>query len=295
MARKRDKAANGDVTWAARAQSLVIVAMLRLPRVLPYNARLASVAWIMGYVFAPLAGYPKRIRANLSYVCPELPETEIRRLCRAVPANVGRTLVEITSPEEFKARLSNTEPIGLGVPELERARATGRPIIAVTGHFGNFDAPRAVLTRLGYNIGALYRPINDPYLDKAFYDALTGIASPIFPRGRKGLAKMVRFLRQGNMLALVMDQYVHGGTKLTFFGKTAPSSLSAAELALRYDALLVTAYGRRKDDGFDVIIEGPIAHSDPATMMQEVNDRLEAQVRGHLDQWLWIHRRWKKG
>jgi KDO2-lipid IV(A) lauroyltransferase len=28
-------------------------------------------------------------------------------------------------------------------------------------------------------------------------------------------------------------------------------------------------------------------------MTQALNDSLEALVRQHLDQWLWIHRRWK--
>ena len=28
-------------------------------------------------------------------------------------------------------------------------------------------------------------------------------------------------------------------------------------------------------------------------MMQAVNDNLEALVRTHMEQWFWIHRRWK--
>ena len=40
---------------------------------------------------------------------------------------------------------------------------------------------------------------------------------------------------------------------------------------------------------------GSIAHSDPVTMTQQINDRLEAQVRQHMEQWFWIHRRWKDG
>lgn len=294
MAKKQNKAQANTVGWLRRAQSIVIMAVLGLPRLLPYDARMASVGWLMAHVFGPLAGYPKRIRANLSYVCPDLPEAEVRRLCRAVPANIGRSLMEILSPQEFKARLAGTDATGPGVPALDEARKAGRPIIAVTAHFGNFDAPRAVVARRGHRIGALYRPVNDPLLDQAFYDALTGIAEPIFPRGRQGLAKMLRFLRQGNMVALVMDQYVHGGSPLTFFGKPAPTSLSAAEIALKYDALLFTSFGIRKGSGFEVVMEAPIAHSDPETMMQEVNDRIEAQVRAHMDQWLWVHRRWKK-
>ena len=51
------------------------------------------------------------------------------------------------------------------------------------------------------------------------------------------------------------------------------------------------------ENGFDfsVLVEEPIQPTDPATMTQEVNDRLEHQIRQHMDQWFWIHRRWKDG
>jgi KDO2-lipid IV(A) lauroyltransferase len=84
------------------------------------------------------------------------------------------------------------------------------------------------------------------------------------------------------------------GAVLQFFGQDALTSLSPAEMALRYNALIVPTYGiRRNDGGFDLLIEAPIPHSTAEAMTQALNDSLETQVRAHMDQWLWTHRRWK--
>jgi KDO2-lipid IV(A) lauroyltransferase len=285
---ERQRAAKGN-PWTRRA----ILALLWVPRILPYWLRLAVIAFIMARVFAPIAGYDRRIRENLAYVLPDLPQAEVRRLAISVPANTGRMLGELAAGKPFIDTISRSEMTGPGVGALDAARAAGRPIVVVSGHFGNFDAARCALAQRGHNIGALYRPVDDPALDRIFHDALSRIAAPVFPRGRRGLAQMVKFLRGGNTVAILLDQYVHGGAALEFFGKPAPTSLSAAEMALKYDALLVPVYGIRKGAGFDIIAEEPIPHSTPEAMTQAINDSLEARVRAHLDQWLWIHRRWK--
>ena len=45
---------------------------------------------------------------------------------------------------------------------------------------------------------------------------------------------------------------------------------------------------------FRVEVGAPIPHSDAATMMQALNDDLERLVRDHMEQWFWVHRRWKR-
>ena len=69
------------------------------------------------------------------------------------------------------------------------------------------------------------------------------------------------------------------------------------EQALKYvsDHAGEASYAIRQPDGFDfeITVQQPITHSDPETMTQDVNDGLEALVRQHMDQWFWIHRRWK--
>ena len=71
--------------------------------------------------------------------------------------------------------------------------------------------------------------------------------------------------------------------------------LTPAELARRYDALVVPIAGIRQPDGlsFRVHVGAPVAPDEPRVMMQALNDDLEMLVRRHMDQWFWVHRRWK--
>jgi KDO2-lipid IV(A) lauroyltransferase len=262
---------------------------------LPYRWRVPLCGWVLSRIIAPAAGYRQRIRDNLAHVLPDLPEADIRRIVLAVPDNVGRTIIEIYSGAEFVAHAMRHPLTGGGVAALEEAHKAGRPVILVTGHFGNYDASRAALIARGYRVGALYMPMANRHFNDHYVQAISGIGKPLFPRGRAGLADMVRHLRSGGMLGLLVDQHMSHGEELTFFGQGALTALSAAELALKYDALLVPTYAVRKADGlsFDIIVEPPIPHGTPEAMTQALNDSLEALVRQHLDQWFWIHRRWK--
>ena len=274
----------------------LIRAALWLVLSLPFDARRNLAAVLMTHIVAPVSGWRKRIRDNLALVRPDLSEPEVARLVRDVPRSIGRTLAELYSGPDFVARVAQEPLQGAGVPALEEAHRTGRPVLLVTGHLGNYDAIRGGLIARGYRVGGLYRPMDNPYFNHHYVAAISRIGTPLFPRGRKGLADMVRFLKGGGMVGVVLDQSMGDGAILRFFGQEALTALSPAEMALRYNALVVPTYGiRRPDGGFDMVIEAPIPHSDPETMTQALNDSLEAQVRLHMDQWLWTHRRWKMG
>jgi Kdo2-lipid IVA lauroyltransferase/acyltransferase len=104
-----------------------------------------ATGWIAARLVAPLAGWNRRIRDNLSHVCPELSEAEVRRIVRAVPDNAGRTLIEMYSGAEFAARAADTPISGPGAEPLVDAIEAGGPILLVTGHYGNYLVPRAAL------------------------------------------------------------------------------------------------------------------------------------------------------
>jgi len=264
---------------------------------LPYRWRVPLCGWVMARIIAPLAGYDCRVRDNLALILPDLPAAEVKRLMRAVPNNVGRTVIEIYSGQDFVARALLNPLRGPGVAALEKAHRTGRPVILVTGHFGNYDASRAALIARGYRVGALYRPMNNTWFNAHYVQAISAIGTPVFPRGRQGLAGMLRHLRDGGMLGMLIDLHKREGVPLQFFGHAALTALSAAEMALKYGALVIPTYAVRADNGldFDIIVEAPIPEGPPEQMTQALNDSLEAVVRQHMDQWFWIHRRWKGG
>lgn len=276
-------------------QNLALRGVIGALLLLPYAWRVPLCGTVFARVIAPLAGYTRRIRDNLAKIFPEMPAAEVARMCRAVPDNVGRTVIELYSGEEFTARVAQAPIRGPGLAALEEARAKGQPVVLVTGHFGNYDASRAALIARGFQVGGLYRPMTNRYFNDHYVAAISTIGTPLFARGREGMAGMIRFLRAGGMLGIVQDQHMNKGVVLQFFGHEARTALSAAELALKYGALLVPTYATRASNGldFDILVDAPVPHSDATTMTQALNDHLEAHVRAHLDQWFWIHKRWK--
>ena len=282
--------------WRDWVVAQAVVALLWLGTRLGYRTRVRWLGWVVGRAIAPLSGFPARIRANLALVCPELSRTEVRRITREVPVNAVRTLLELHSGADFRAVAAAARVRGAEhLAAVEAAHAEGRPVILISGHFGNYDVPRAALAARGIPVGGLYRPLKNRFYNRIYAETIAAISGPVFARGRRGLAEMVKFLREGGVVGLLIDQRMAHGVPLKFFGHPAWTALSAAEMAVKYDALILPVYGRRLADGvnFELVAEAPLALGDPAEMTQALNDSLERMVRADMDQWLWFHRRWK--
>ncbi len=279
------------------AVNIVLRGLIGLALLMPYRLRIPMAGWMVSRLVAPLAGYSARVRENLAHVLPDLPRAEVRRLMRAVPDAAGRNMIEMYSGDAFKARARSAPVSGPGLDAIRAARAAGRPVIFVTGHFGSFNAARIAMIDQGFEMGGFYRPMRNRYFNRHYVQAMRAISQPVFEQSKRGTVEMVRHLRSGGVLAILTDLNAHDGVPLDFFGKPALTALTTAELALKFDAPLVPVWGIRDENGLDfkVIVESPVPPSDAVTMTQEVNDRLEHQVRAHMDQWFWIHRRWKDG
>lgn len=278
--------------FAYRLQGAALRLLVRLVALLPLARRRAVVGAITeGIVrFSPLR---RRALANLRLVWPDRDGAALTKIMRQSARNMGRTLTNIWFPEDFALEVAELVPEGPGLEVLRTARAQGRGAVIVSGHFGQWEAIRHVLKREGMETGALYRANNNAYYDPIFREGIEGGGLPVIPKGSVGYRVLLRHLKDGGFIALLPDQYVWEGTWLGFLGQPALTSLAAAELALRYDVPLVPAFAPVEDGCVRVVIEAPVAPSDPETMMREVNDRLSSWVTRHPSQWHWLHRRWK--
>jgi KDO2-lipid IV(A) lauroyltransferase len=269
--------------------------LIGLALALPYPWRVGLMGWLMRRVIGPAAGYRQRALENLALVWPDLPLAERQAIAAASLDNAGRTLIENYSTRAFTARAAGIEPAGPGYPALVAAREAKRPVILVSGHFGNYEAARAALVARGFDIGGLYRNLSNRYFNAHYVRTMEAFGGPVFPQGRAGTAGFVRHLKEGGQLVLLFDQDVPGAPALPFLGQPARTALSAAELALRLKADLIPFFATRQPDGlsFRVELDAPIPHGDAETMMRHVTQALEARVRDTPGQWFWIHRRWK--
>jgi KDO2-lipid IV(A) lauroyltransferase len=275
--------------------NLVIVGLIKTALMLPYKLRIPMMGVVVQKVIGPLAGYRSRALNNLALIWPDMPLNRRREIAAKCLNNVGRTFIENYSAKDFPERMSSNAVVGEGVLALDAAVAAGKPVILVTGHYGNYEATRAALMARGLHIGGLYRDMKNPYFNAHYVKTMEAFGGPVFAQGRRGTAGFVRHLKSGGQLVLLFDQHVFDAPAFDFLGQPANTALSAAELALRYDATLIPFYGIRQPDGltFETVLEAPVPPSDAMTMTQAITDSLAERVRHDPTQWFWVHRRWR--
>ena len=251
----------------------------------------AAIGWVMRW-FPPAR---RKFERELMRVYPAMPRNQRARMSRDMGRNMGRTLFEIYHCAEFQHRQDRFTVSGPGLAALEAARDAGKGAIIVSGHFGQWEAVRAVLKARGLETGAVYRPQTNPHYQRRLLAGIEAGGRPILETGSIGTKALVRHLRGGGFIAILLDEKYPEGARLPFLGRPALTSLSAAQLALKYGLPMVPAYGTRTGDGdhFDVTFEAAIPHSDSQTMTQAFNDSLSARIRAHPEQWYWLLRRWQ--
>ena len=291
---RRSTGTNAAVKAFDWSVNIAAVSIIRLLLLLPFEWRRTLLGFVFSALIAPIAGMKRRIRENLSFVFPDLDKTEVKRLCHMVPRNLGYTVAELYSAKDLLSLMRGHGVEGEGYEAVIAAKSTGRPVFIVTGHIGNYDAVRAFLITEGFRIGGIYRPMDNELFNRHYVEAISRIGEPLFARGRAGMAEMIRFLKSGGMVGVVLDQAARDGVRLRFLGKEALTSTAICDMALRYDALVVPAYGIREGKDFRLIFESPVMHGPPREMTQALNNSLERHVRENMEQWLWTHRRWKQ-
>jgi KDO2-lipid IV(A) lauroyltransferase len=271
-------------------------ALLGVARALPYRARLAFGSAFARAAAALVPSLRARVENNLRLIFPEMPPAERVRIRRAMADSFGRTMMEVMTPAAFEARADWTGPEGPGWSALQQARAEGRGALLVSGHFGQWQAVRAALKAHGIESGALIRPVKNPWLNRDYLACVEAGGRPVVGRDGSGLRELVRHLRAGGVMAILLDQYTMRGVPIDFLGKPAPSGTFVAELALKYGVPMIPVYGTRAPDGVHVTVdfEAPIPPTTPLEMTQAAADSLAARVRAKPEQYFWLHRRWVK-
>lgn len=273
-----------------------LLSVLTWSRARRFDKRSRALGSAIGFVMRWFPPARWRFDRQVLRVFPDMDRKARAKLGQAMGRAMGQTLFEIYHCAEFQSRQDKFHAEGPGLAALIAARDAGKGALIVSGHFGQWEAVRAVLKTRGMETGAIYRRQPNPHYQRRLRAGIEAGGMPILETGRTGTKSLIRHLRTGGFMAILLDEKHTDGAALPFLGHPALTSLAAAELALKYDLPMVPAYGLRHADGesFDVIFEAPIPHSDPVTMTQAFNDSLSARIRAHPDQWYWMLRRWDK-
>jgi KDO2-lipid IV(A) lauroyltransferase len=274
-----------------------LLARLPVRLVLALGAALGALLWAL------------RIRrrvvlSNLALAFPEKTEAERREIARRTYRHFGEVVPEfLRIPALPRAELEAMFEVE-GWERVEAARASGRGVIACTGHYGNFEVLASAMTLLGTPITMISRKMGKSGANDGWRRtrAESGVEDLVVKRGET-LRAATRSIKSGRVLGYVIDQNQPRRHAIfpTFFGVPAATAATPALLAIRTGAVVLFTVSFPVGPGrHRVIIEGPFEPPDTGdrerdilAFMQRLNDRLEHWVRLHPHRWYWLHRRWK--
>ncbi|MBM3490374.1 MAG: lauroyl acyltransferase [Alphaproteobacteria bacterium] len=286
---------------AHRAQALLARASLALLGALP-------IPWAsaLGAALGRLIGLCMRHRsreaaARLRRALPEVDARHARRLIGRMWGQLGRVAAEL--PHLSRLRFTD-EPGGwvelVGREHLERLRDDGRAGIAYTAHLGNWELTAAACHAIGLTGYLIYRAPNNPLIDDLMRELRSGWALDTVPKGMEGARRLLRAIKAGAHIGMLVDQKMNDGIPVPFFGRPAMTAPALAQLALRYRLPVVGVRCERlKGARFRVTAYPPLPlpadGAEPeavADLMAMINASVENWVRRRPEQWLWLHRRW---
>ena len=269
----------------------VILIILKL---FSFEKRVIVGGWLLQWILPIVPKYRKRVVKNIRLIYPEKTQPQIDEFISINSKMIGRSFIELMFNQEFQERWRNIIYKKKELQPIIEAKKRAKPIIVVSGHIGSWEAVRAVLKNNDLNSGALYQKNHNRFYEKLHLNAIKAGGEPIFQVSQSGTRSMISFIKNGGLIALMIDQAVKDGQYLDFLGKPAKTSMSIANIALKYNATIIPAYGiRRADNKIIVSFEKPIKLTNSLAITSAINSSLEARVKENPEQWYWPHRRWK--
>jgi KDO2-lipid IV(A) lauroyltransferase len=240
----------------------------------------------------------RRTLEHLAIAFPERDLAERSRLGRASFLHFGTMLGEsLWLASRDAAELRRRVELS-GWDEVESARAARQPILILTGHCGNWELLAAALNARGLGMAVVARELDDPGLQGALLDLRARYGTRTIVRGSPGAAReLLRTLRAGGALGMLIDQDTKvEGLWVDFFGRPAWTPSGAAEIALRFGAAVLPTFIERLADGSHRAAIGAALElpADPLAATQRMSEAIEAQIRRVPEQWVWMHRRWRR-
>ncbi len=272
-----------------------------LIRLLPWRVALALGSTVGRFYYLLDSRHRRVVRDNLRASDLGLREADVRRVARACFAHFGSLLFGTVRMLHMpKDRLRNLVDFE-GLEHFDAARAEGKGVIGLTGHFGNWELMALALSLEGRTLAVIGRELDNPLLEPYLSGLRGRFGNTVIPKAG-AMRGTLKVLRMGKAVGFLLDQDALGNGVFTrFHGRWASTHPTAGLLAVKYALPIVPIFNRIHADGRLTVVIHPPFHvpssGDPerdtwiATQM--MTRCIEAE--GHRDpaRWFWMHRRFK--
>ena len=266
-------------------------------KIIGYKAA-SSLGEKIGILIGPFFRSKKKIEDNLKNSNIGTDDLDRKKIIKNMWGNYGRVLAEYPFLKKFKNNIFKKYIEIEGINYLEEIKKNKKKVVFISGHFNNFELMAMHLENSGLNVAAIYRPLNNIFLNGIMEKIrLNHICKKQIKKGKSGTRELLQVFKDGYSIALMIDQRVSEGIKSKFFNRSALTTTIPAQLVKKYNVEVVPVYIERKNGVyFKMQINKPILFNENKSF-EEITDRLnkilEEMILKNPDQWIWSHDRWK--
>ena len=258
----------------------------------------SNLGAIIGKKIGPFFRSNKKILTNLENSNIGNSQEDRKSIINNMWGNYGRILSEYVYLKQFKKNNLNQYIEIEGLNYLNEIKNNNEQVVFISGHFNNFELMAMEIEKAGINLCAIYRPLNNPFLNIIMEKIRKNyICKNQIKKGKSGTRDLLNLFKENFSVALMIDQRVSEGEDIKFFNRSAKTTTIPAQLANKYGCSIVPVYVERINKfHFKLYFNKPIKFDDKSSVEQislELNKILEKMILKNPDQWIWSHNRWK--
>ena len=278
-------------------QYLLIKLFFLICKIIGYK-KASNLGKLVGEKVGPYLKSKKVIKNNINRILPNATKEDVNLIVKKMWGNYGRILSEYVFIKDFKEGNLEKYINVIGSEYLNDIRKKNIPVVFISGHFNNFELMAMVIQKEGVNLGAIYRPLNNFFLNKTMEKIrIKHICKIQIKKGLSGIREILNLFKKNVSIALMIDQRVTEGIKSNFFNREAFTTTIPAQLVKKFNCPVVSIYIERIEKyNFRLIINKPIYFAKDESLEQiteKLNYILEKMVLKNPEQWILTHNRWK--
>ena len=276
---------------------LFIITFFFIFKIVGYKSS-SNLGSIIGKKIGPIFRSNNKILENLNNCKIGSSDKERQEIIKKMWGNYGRILSEYIYIKEFRKNNLNQFIEIEGLEYLNEIKKNNKQVIFVSGHFNNFELMAMEIEKAGINLAAVYRPLNNPFLNIVMENIRKKyICRTQIKKGKTGTRDLLKLFKNNYSIALMIDQRVSEGISVNFFNREAKTTTIPAQFIKKYGCEIVPVYIERKQNfNFKLYIKKPVQFDNQFTIEDitlKLNEILEKMILKNPDQWIWSHDRWK--
>ncbi len=278
------------IGWLGRGISFCIYQAPRFVR--------SGLAWALCLLWFDILRIRRQVVLNnIQIAFPEMTDKQRRQMARRSLWHLGMNMVEYSFfpflSKENIGQLFDVE----GKEHIDKELAKGRGVLMLTLHMGNGDLACCALALFGFPVVMVSKFFKLKWLNDLWFGMREKLGVLFIPPRNSSYA-LLKGLKNKKMVIIPLDQFTGPpiGVRTTFFGKETGTAAGLSVMTERSGAPVVPIYTWRRLDGRHVLVFLPAIEVEGSAeeMTQAYNAVLEEIIRLHPEQWMWLHRRWKR-